>query len=343
MAEQSTMAAGTARLSCHAVEHMIREIWRDYFGRDVSSYDDFFELGGDSLAIIDVVGKARELGLPVRSSVALRNPSPARLAEALTVGVDSGPVSLPALCAGPGRAAPLAPRPEPIVVTGSGEPLHVVHSDSHVEVERAAVASWESPRPVTGLSLTAGSGGGLVDRLLAALLRAQPEGPYRLAGFGHGAVPAFDLAVLLRRRGAAVPLLAMIDPPAVGVPGESTRESLHQRRMTMLARRFGLSGAESLEEIHARMRRDGWYGHLNPRDLPASQSSFVDLELAARAYEPARYDGPALLVTGGTDPSVWQRAIADLDLHWLDHRIESPAAVLHDEELALVMRKALHR
>src|ERR1041384_3843325 len=85
-----------ARLSCHAVESMIREIWSGYFGRDVSGYDDFFDLGGDSLAMIDVVAEARERGLQVRSSVALRNPSPARLAESLTIGA-AQPIELPAL------------------------------------------------------------------------------------------------------------------------------------------------------------------------------------------------------------------------------------------------------
>lgn len=69
---------------------MVCGLWADYFGRDVSPYDDFWDLGGDSLAMIDIVGRARALGLPVRSSVALRNPSPARLAAALTAGDDPG-------------------------------------------------------------------------------------------------------------------------------------------------------------------------------------------------------------------------------------------------------------
>jgi hypothetical protein len=100
MAEMNIAEAGTERLSCHAVERVIRETWSGYFGRDVLAYEDFYDLGGDSLGMIDIVGRARELGLPVRSSVALRNPSPARLAESLTIGVDSAPVALPATTAG---------------------------------------------------------------------------------------------------------------------------------------------------------------------------------------------------------------------------------------------------
>jgi len=327
--------------TCHAVEHMICEIWSGYFGHDVSPYDDFYDLGGDSLGMIDIVGRARELGLPVRSSVALRNPSPARLAESLTIGVDAEPVVVPALYADTSVPEPVAALPVPIVATGAGEPLYVVHSDSHVETEREAIASWGSPRPVKGFSHAGGPIGELADRLLAALRQDQPDEPYRLAGFGHGAVLAFELARRLRRLGATVPLLALINPPIVGTPGAATRESLRQRRLAMLTRRFGLTGEESVEEIHARMRRAGWYSHVGARDLAALQVSFVETELAARDYEPAGYDGPTVLFQDGTDSPAWRRAIADLESHRLDHELESPTAVIRDAELALVMRKAL--
>jgi thioesterase domain-containing protein len=345
MAELNTAEAGT-RLSCQTVERMICEIWGDYFGREISPYDDFYDLGGDSLGMIDIVGRARGRGLPVRSSEALRNPSPARLAERLTVGADTAPVAVPALCAATAAivatvAVPATVAPTPVVATGAGDPLHVVHSDSHVEAERDAVAAWESPRPVTGFPLPAGSIDECADRLLAALRLAQPRGPYRLAGFGHGAVLAFEVARRLRGLGADVPLLALIAPPAVGVPGEATREALLQTRVTMLARRFGLGGAEDVEEIHARMSRAGWYGHVPPGDLAARQLSFVEFESALRDHVLADYDGPAVLVHDGADAPAWERAIADLEVHRLDHGTEAPTAVLRDAELALVMRKAL--
>ncbi|HKT01670.1 MAG TPA: acyl carrier protein, partial [Rugosimonospora sp.] len=92
MTELGTVAA----LSCHAVERMVCDIWSRHFGRTVSPYDDFFDLGGDSFGLIDVVAEARERGLPVRSSVAFRNPSPARLAESMTIGCpEAGPAAEP--------------------------------------------------------------------------------------------------------------------------------------------------------------------------------------------------------------------------------------------------------
>src|SRR3712207_3000385 len=141
MIELNAVQTGAGQ-SCRAVEHTICEIWSGYLGRVVSPYDDFFDLGGDSLAMIDVVAEACERGLPVRSSVALRNPSPARLAEALTLGVaapspDPLPVRLPAMYANASRSARMRAadwteaqsRSTPIVAGDGAEPLYVVHSD----------------------------------------------------------------------------------------------------------------------------------------------------------------------------------------------------------------------
>ena len=157
--------------------------------------------------MIDVVAEARERGLPVRSSVALRNTSPARLAESLTVGrAEPLPVALPMLYAS-ARQTALAraadwtaaqSRPVPIVPAGDGEPLYVVHSDSHVEAEREAVSLWGTERPVSGFPLRGVSGlippvgtvGEIASQLVAALRAEQAQGPYRLAGFGQGAVLA---------------------------------------------------------------------------------------------------------------------------------------------------------
>jgi thioesterase domain-containing protein len=343
-----------ARLSCHAVESMIREIWSGYFGREVSGYDDFFDLGGDSLAMIDVVAEARERGLQVRSSVALRNPSPARLAESLTIGA-AQPIELPALyeCASDSSAQEIRSMP---IVRGSGaEPLYVVHSDSHVQAEQDAISAWGSERPVKGFSLLGRTRGlippggtvcEIAGRLLKTLLAEQATGPYRLAGFGLGAVPAFEMARQLRDSGAEVALLVLIRPPAMETGAPPGRDHLFRQRMATLAGRFGLSGHETVEDIYAKTRADGWYDDgVSPSDLPWLQAAWADIMLAVQAYDLADYHGPALLfedvIDSVTSQQTWTRAIKDLEIHQFDYGIESPEAVLGDARLAQVMRKAL--
>jgi thioesterase domain-containing protein len=355
---------GAARLSCHAVERTICEIWSDYFGRVISPYDDFFELGGDSLGMIDVVALARERGLPVRSSVALRNPSPARLAESLTIRVpapaDGLAAPLPALYLGDVPA--LLPwtdaqtGPVPIVPGGAGAPLLVVHSDSHVQAERDAIAAWGSTRPVSGFRLPGNldilrSGdpvGEIANRFLAALRHEQPTGPYRLAGFGPGAVVAFELAQRVRAGGDEVALLVLGMPPAIDATATvASRDRLLRQRLAALAARFGLGGGASLDEIHARVRAGGWYDdRVRPEDLPLWQRVWVELELAVRAYRFARYDGAATLfhdraATGGVTERALAEAVRDLEIHRPDHGIESPHAVIRDPRLARFMRRAL--
>lgn len=351
---------GSVRLSCHAVEHTICEIWSGYFGRDVSPYDDFFDLGGDSLAMIDVVVAARGCGLPVRSSVALRNPSPARLAESLTVGasaLESVAVALPALYLDGAvdlRIAGQSRVEASVLADGVGDALYVVHSDSHVQAERDAVAAWGSGRPVRGFRLpsrladvpTADPVGALAGRFVTAVRQEQPVGPYRLAGFGQGAVLAYEMAWRLRSVGDDVALLLLVKPPVVGDPVAS-RDRLLRQRLAAIAARFGLGGDESVEQIQAKVREGGWYdGSVRPADLPQLQQVWAELEGAARAYRFADLDAPALLfhdvmdADGATERAL-RRAAKDLEIHRLDYGLESPHAVIGDELLAQTMRKAL--
>ena len=350
MNEQSA-AETEGRLSCHAVERTIRDIWSGYFGTAVFPYDDFFDLGGDSLAMIDVVVGARERGLAVRSSVAMRNPTPARLAEALTVG-SAEPVRLPALCANIARSTSDT-RSVPIGRAETAEPLYVVHSDGHVEIEREAVAAWGGARAARGFSLRglrglippAGTVGELAGELRQALQTEQAAGPYRLAGFGPGAVLAFEMARQLTDAGEPVALLALVRPPVVAEPGPG-RDQLLRQRLAMLAGRFGLTDDQSVQQIHARVRADGWYDDgVTPADLPWLQTAWVDLTLAVRAYEPAGYVGRTLLFTDAMDSpaaeEAWRHATGDPEIHRLDYGLESPIALVRDAQVADVMRKAL--
>ena len=324
-----------ARRSYAEVENIIRELWSGHFGRPVSRYDDFYDLGGDSLAAIDLVGQARERGLQMRSSEALRYSTPARLAEHLTIHSD-GSATVPALTAGDFFNA--AVEPTPIGSVSGAAPLYVVHSDSHEKAERDTVEAWELDRPVLGFRLTSGTITEIADRFLAAM--GQPEGPYRLAGFGNGAVVAYEMARRLRNRGAEVPLLALIKPSVV----EQT-DGLLERRLTMLARRFGLTGDETLEEIHARMTADGWYEDVTPQALPHLQRLWVDLALATGAHDFGDYDGPTVLFQDLADSRAteltWRDAVRNLETHWFDYGIESPQAILRDARLADTMRRAL--
>jgi acyl carrier protein len=71
--------------SRHQIERKLCAIWREVLDldTDVMPDNDFFELGGDSLDVVDVVLSARKQGIEFRSSAIFRNPTPAQLAESI--------------------------------------------------------------------------------------------------------------------------------------------------------------------------------------------------------------------------------------------------------------------
>jgi thioesterase domain-containing protein len=360
--------ADSARIPCHVVEHMIGEIWSEYFHRAVSPDDDFYDLGGDSLAMIGIVMAARERGLALRSSVALRYPTPARVAESLTLGggppwPDRDCPEVPALSRAVQDMSVLrAPawteadsRPE-LIAAGDGTPLHVVHSDSHIRAEREAVTLWGGDRPLYGFALPGARGpippgdtvGTVSEHFVDALRGNQTVGPYRLAGFGQGAVLAFEMASRLRDEGEQVELLALVDPPTVGAAAGAPRDAREAlaERLDLLVHRFGLAGPESLEQIHASVREAGWYDDaVQPGDLPRLQLAWAHLAAALPDYEPRGYGGPTLLFQDrrymSATEQAWFPVLENVQPLWLDYGIASPRAVIQDAEVAQAMQEVL--
>ena len=368
MAELGTREDGadTARWSCRAVENTVCALWGGQLGRTAGPHDDYYDLGGDSLTMFDFVLAARDRGLTVSASQALRHPTAARLAESVTLQADMLPPAALLAAAldvgwagGAGESVRLAPIGEGDA-NGAGGRLYVLHSDSHLRAERDAVASWTSDSAGNGgMSASAfaalGADGPLPDGGVAeiaepylnALRAEQPTGPYRFAGFGHGALLAFELARRLRADGQDVAFLVLIDPPAVG--GEAGLpvpcDDLLRARLAMLAGRFGLAGDETLDEIHAAARRDGWYDGVATPDLPGVLAAWARLESAARDYEPAPYDGPALLIQDAAQArragKTWASALSDLQIHLVDYGTAAPDGLLGDARAAQAVRKAL--
>jgi amino acid adenylation domain-containing protein len=70
-------------------EALLLDVWRTVLEReDISTDDDFFDLGGDSYLAIKVLARIREAGHPVEVGDLLRNPTVKGLARRLGEGVD---------------------------------------------------------------------------------------------------------------------------------------------------------------------------------------------------------------------------------------------------------------
>jgi oxalate---CoA ligase len=171
--------------------------------------DDFFESGGDSLLATEMTAELEQhFGKLVPPSVLFEKSSIRRLAEWLFET----------------RGTP----PKPVFWVGAvrdrATPLVYFHGD----LEGGGLYVKSLARkfgPALSLIVVAPHGIGdetippsiqamAADRL-PAILEAQPQGPYRLAGFCVGGIVALETARLLMAEGHRVEMVVMIDSPAI--------------------------------------------------------------------------------------------------------------------------------
>ena len=172
----------------------------------VGADDDFFELGGDSLSAVELLGVVSErLGRELSAADLLEAPTPATLAAGGAAPAATATTRLVRLSEGEGRPV--------FVIPGGGgddEDLFAARRLARATGGRSpflALRSGLPPHPP-------------VDELAAGcvreILRAAP-GPYALVGDCMGGILAFEMARRLRQDGERVALLALLDTPFPGL------------------------------------------------------------------------------------------------------------------------------
>ena len=193
-------------------EELVAQIWADVLELDrVGLRDDFFELGGDSLAAEALMSRLTgDLAVPADvATTGLLVQAPALQDFAARLRASSG--------APAGPLVPLQP-------AGARLPLFVVAGGGGLGVSFVPWARRLGPdQPTWALQSPALEGRALPDRSveslarrhLAALRRVQPQGPYQIAGHSFGGLVAFEMVQQLTAAGQRVRLLAILDsfPP----------------------------------------------------------------------------------------------------------------------------------
>lgn len=224
--------APTPRPSRGRDETQLLALWeRVLERRGIGVDDDFFALGGDSLAAAELLAalEARE-GRELSESLLVRAPTAARLAAELSGGGG-----------GDRRAGLVTLQP-----LGTGAPLVVVHG-LHFGVDAYAhlVTHLGPARTVWGLEAPRGARASIPDlaESHARALRAErPDGPHVIAGFCSAAAVALEVARLLRAEASEVALVALIgidaaDFPALVSPAAAARHRA-AHRLVPRARRY---------------------------------------------------------------------------------------------------------
>ncbi|MFH9096198.1 type I polyketide synthase [Streptomyces albidoflavus] len=286
-------------------ERAVTELWEEALGiGGIGVHDNFFDLGGDSMRAVLLVGRLRQKGvLDVPAASLLAAPTVAGLLAADEPAEDAA--------AGPGALAPLLPlRPE-----GARRPLFCVHPGAGVSWRYSGLLPHlGADQPVFGLQAAGLDGAGqpardareMVEGYLDLVRTVQPSGPYRLLGWSYGGFVAHAMACALQERGEEVELLALLDAP---LPHGSAHDPGTAERQVagLLSRVAGLpvgaDGPPGVEDVLDRVGEAHTAGS-SPvsRDEAASIAAVMRNNLRiAPEFTPGVFRGDALFFSATRD------------------------------------------
>jgi amino acid adenylation domain-containing protein len=274
------------------LERRLHGIWAEVLGHsDFGIEANFFELGGHSLSAASLSARIEQkLGRSLPLSVLFQAPTIAQLA---------GWLENEGLPAGKGFRSLVT-----LQSRGEEPPLFVVHGGEGTVYIHLHLARCLAPdRPVYGLQAVGfdvseprhSSVEEMAAHYADEILRFRPHGPYHLLGYSGGGWYAWAVAAELRRRGASLGLVGMVDTGGTADLHRRLRmQQLLLRKMHRLpvrARQWILRGSGDrstvLSEKWNALRFIGWT-LLRPRGQMAPQAS--DPDAMPRPTQPLRGD-----------------------------------------------------
>ncbi|GGL11880.1 non-ribosomal peptide synthetase [Planomonospora parontospora] len=320
-------------------EERLCRLFAEVLGLDrVGADDGFFDLGGDSIAVLRLVSRARSEGLEISPREVFARQTP----EALAPGAPGGST---------GREVLL-----PLRAAGGRPPLFCVHPGAGLGWPYSGLLRHLGPdQPVYALQArTLTEPGHTAPSIEAAALdylerirEVQPRGPYRLAGWSMGGLIAHAMAVELRGRGEEVALLALLDAYPGAGPGVVPEQD---EALSGLLAAIGYRGSGEADDIMAFVRAHGGrYATLDEPTLRAVHRHYRNGVKISREYAPRVFDGDVLFFTAARGREADAPAAADWKPYVtgavVDHAVDcdhesmlNPGPVA---EIAALLRKEL--
>ena len=260
------------------LERAIADLFGRLLKRPVASrHDDFFLLGGDSLSVVELQTRLRDLF----------GTAPENFYDDSTVaGIAAGLRA--------SRTAPADARPMPILIplrrAGRKPPLFLVHGrlgQALVSPHFLSLLGDEQPvwafqvRGLDGLQAPHATIEAMAADYVAEMMARQPTGPYFIAALCAGALVAVDMAHRLRDAGQSVLPLLLLDPPG---------------------RPFAMADSRLTEEATiARLEARNAMGRMaapidDPAYARAAARAAQAFEGAIRNHRPRPYDGAVFIL-----------------------------------------------
>ncbi|RFU43197.1 amino acid adenylation domain-containing protein [Actinomadura logoneensis] len=198
-------AAAAGRAPETPDEEALCAVFADVLGLDGVGADvSFFDLGGDSVTALRLVGRAKQAGIELTPRDVFTHQTVERIVRRAEDGSDADLAFRPLL---------------PIRTTGTRPPLFLVHPAGGLAWGYMQfLAHLPADQPVYGLQSRVFTGAEPAEDVAAmaadyaALIRSvRPHGPYHLGGWSLGGLIAYETACRLQADGEEVGLLALID------------------------------------------------------------------------------------------------------------------------------------
>jgi amino acid adenylation domain-containing protein len=232
------------------LEYEIAGIWEDVLRLSpIGIRSDFFDLGGDSLALLSLFTAIEaRFGRRLTADVLTGGLTIAGLAQLLTVDEPPPAVMDPAVA-----LQPFGHLPPFFCVHGiGGDVLHLQRLAVHMGTDRPFFGLRRTPE--ARLTDTVDQ---IAARYVTAMLRHQSAGPFYLGGHSFGAMVAYEMAQQLVEQGHKIGLLAIIDQrrPGWRLTPLNVLPALHRILVNIPGRlRDELAGSDGAGQAHV-MRR----------------------------------------------------------------------------------------
>ena len=255
-----------ARAATEGLEVELLKIWEDVLNiRPLNVHDNFFDIGGDSLAAVTALASTEKLvSAKVPLYLLTENPTVERLAQALG---ERRPLQGPLVSFN----AASTRVPMYLAVSGYGDLLRFKSLAKLLE----PACDVRMLQPPMGQAVTSMAD---LARIYADIIQAEGKAACYVAGFSVGGIAALETARLLKDKGAAIRGLLLIDTV---YPGKVWGSRLFWRLFRWLVKHL------RLQELSMNGRRLG---------AMFNDSGLLGQVMALAGYRPRRFDGPTMLV-----------------------------------------------
>ncbi len=306
------------------LEMRLVQIWENILhAHPVSVEDNYFEIGGDSLAAVDLflqIEKDLHKDLPI--SALIQAPTIAQLATLIRQDITMHRWS---------SLVPIQPR-------GSKPPLFCIHADGGVFLYNQFVEYLGPDQPIFGLQAKGLLGAQdtphddlkkMASDYIQEMHAVQPTGPYQLCAFSMGGIVAFEIAQQLKVLGEKVALLGLFDAYSPSFPKRKPGKNFAQFKISIhLGELSRYNFLQKLDYVMRRIRHRlrviqsslfGWIFVAFHLPMPHRiRYDFVRqiIEEAAENYEPGHYPGKLTIFRASVQP---EGIIPDRYLGWEGH------------------------